>query len=177
MSRQQFRQAVTAAAAGTPYAVTPTDRGFDVGLDLADAAWYTLFGKAGLVKSVTHHVRVEDGWYYITDDTWDVRWKAGVPGIRGSASRSLGRFKQFGAQQSWGLDERGRLRPIVDFRFDSEEGRQLITGVAEQQGLAQRRGTAEKIGLLPCWSWPCWASSETLSAERLGSQRTRERRH
>jgi hypothetical protein len=148
MSRQQFREAVSAAAAGTPYAVIPTDRGFDVGLDLADAAWYTLFGRAGLVKSFTHHVRVEDGWYSITDDTWDVRWNAGVPGIGGSASRSLGRFKQFGVQQTWGLDERGRLRPVVDYSFNSEEGRQLITGIAEQLGLAQRRGTEEKIGIV-----------------------------
>jgi hypothetical protein len=46
------------------------------------------------------------------------------------------------------LDEHGRLRPVVDFRFDSEEGRQLVTGVAEQLGLTQRRGTAEKIGLV-----------------------------
>ena len=44
--------------------------------------------------------------------------------------------------------EHGRLRPVVDFRLNSEEGRQLITGVAEHLGLAQRRGTAEKIGLV-----------------------------
>ena len=148
VSRQHFREAVSAAAAGTPYAVIPTDRGFDVGLDLADAAWFTLFGKAGLAMSYIHHVRVEDGWYAITDDSREVRWHAGVPGVSGSASRSLGRVKQFGAQKSWGLDESGRLRPIVDYQFNSEEGRQLITGIGEQLGLTQRRGTAEKIGLV-----------------------------
>jgi hypothetical protein len=148
MTRQQFRAAVSAAAAGTPYAVTPTDQGFDVGLDLANASWYTLYGKAGLAMSYTHHVRVQEGWYSITDDSRGVRWGAGVPGFSGSSSRSLGRLKTFGAQKSWALDEHGRLRPVVEFRFDSEEGRQLITGVAEQLGLTQRRGTAEKIGLV-----------------------------
>jgi hypothetical protein len=29
-------------------------------------------------------------------------------------------------QKSWGLDERGRLQPVVDYRLNSEEGRLVM---------------------------------------------------
>ncbi len=35
----------------------------------------------------------------------------------------------------------------ADFRFGSEEGRDLVTGVAQQLGMELRRGGAERIGL------------------------------
>jgi hypothetical protein len=36
---------------------------------------------------------------------------------------------------------------VVDYRFNSEEGRDLVTTVADHLGLRQERGTSEKIGL------------------------------
>jgi hypothetical protein len=58
-----------------------------------------------------------------------------------------GRVIELGAQKVWALDEHGRFGVQADYRFSSEEGRQLVTGVAEQLGMRQRRGGAEKIGL------------------------------
>lgn len=139
---------VQEAAAGTPYAVTETDAGFDVTLNIVDAEWYGLFNKAGLEKVYLHHVAVpKPGVYQITDDSRTVEWVAGVPQLTASAQRQYGRVIEFGAQKVWAFDERGHFGPQADYRFNSEEGRDLVTGVAEQLGLKQRRGGAEKIGL------------------------------
>lgn len=145
---EEFRRRVEQAADGTPYAVTPTERGFDVAIDVVDAQWFGLFNKAGLSKHYTHHVAVPgDGSYTITDDARSIQWVAGVPQVKGSAERQLGRVKEFGVQKVWAIDEDGRFGQVVDFRFNSEEGRDLVTGVADQLGLKQRRGAAEKTGL------------------------------
>lgn len=139
---------VQEAAAGTPYVVTETDEGFDVTLNIVDAEWYGLFNKAGLEKVYIHHVAVpKTGVYTITDDSRTVEWVAGVPQLTASAQRQHGRVIEFGAQKVWAFDEQGHFGPQADYRFNSEEGRDLVTGVAEQLGLKQRRGGTEKIGL------------------------------
>ncbi|GAA1477681.1 hypothetical protein GCM10009623_21270 [Nocardioides aestuarii] len=145
---EDFRRRVEQATDGTPYAVTPTERGFDVAIDIVDAQWFGLFNKAGLSKHYLHHVAVAgDGSYTITDDARSVEWVAGVPQATGSAERQLGRVKELGVQKVWAIGEDGRFGQVVDFRFNSEEGRDLVTGVADQLGLKQRRGAAEKIGI------------------------------
>lgn len=149
VAAEELRRGVEAAAAGTPYVVTPTERGFDVSLDLVDAQWFGLFNAAGLRKQYTHHVAVRgDGTYTVTDDAREVEWVAGVPRVAAGTARQVGRVKELGVQKVWAFDERGRFGPVVDFRFSSEEGRDLVTGVADQLGLRLRRGTEETIGLL-----------------------------
>jgi hypothetical protein len=146
--REDFLAAVQGATAGTPYAVTPTDQGFDVALDIVDAQWYGVFNKAGLTKAYTHHVKVpDDGTYSITDDSREVEWVAGVPRASATASRQVGRVKEFGVQKIWAFDEQGNFGKVVDYRFNSEEGRDLVTMIGDRIGLKQQRGTSEKIGL------------------------------
>ena len=146
--RDEFLAAMQAAAEGTPYAVTRTEDGFDVGLDIVDAQWYGLFNKAGLTRTYVHHVRVgEDGSYSITDDSRSMDWVAGVPRVSASATRQIGRVKEFGVQKIWAFEEHGQFGNVVDYRFNSEEGRDLVTTVADRLGLKQERGTSEKIGL------------------------------
>lgn len=146
---EEFRRRVEATTEGTPYVVTPTASGFDVTLDIVDAQWFGVLNKAGLSKVYIHHVAVPgDGTYTVTDDSRTVEWVAGVPQAKGSAERVYGRVKEFGVQKVWAFDENGRFGQVVDFRFNSEEGRDLVTGVAEQLGLRQRRGAAEKTGLV-----------------------------
>lgn len=148
-SRQDFLDGVRQAAAGTPYVVTATDAGFDVTLDIVDAQWFGLFDKAGLDKVYIHHVAVaDDGTYTVTDDSRTVEWVAGVPRASASAERVYGRVKEFGVQKVWALDEHGRFGPVVGFRFNSEEGRDLVKGVAQQLGLKEKRGAAERTGLV-----------------------------
>lgn len=141
-------QGVQQAAEGTPYVVTPTAEGFDVSLDVVDAQWFGLFNKAGLRKVFVHHVTVPSpGVYTITDDARSVEWVAGTPRVAATAERQYGRVKEIGAQKVWAFDEHGRFGVQADFRFGSEEGRDLVTGVAQQLGLELRRGGAERIGL------------------------------
>ena len=148
-ARGAFLAGVQQAASGTPYAVAATDAGFDVTLDIADAQWFGLFDKAGLTKVYVHHVAVgDDGTYTVTDDSRSVEWVAGVPRAAASAERVYGRVKEFGVQKVWALDEHGRFGPVVDFRFNSEEGRDLVKGVAQQLGLKEKRGAAERTGLI-----------------------------
>ncbi|MFC4785673.1 hypothetical protein ACT8ZV_14425 [Nocardioides sp. MAHUQ-72] len=146
--REQFLAGVRQAAEGTPYVVTPTEAGFDVALDVADAQWYGLLNKAGLKKAYTHHVAVaDDGTYAVTDDSRTVEWVAGVPRLSASAERTRGRSYELSFQKSWALNEQGKPAKVVDYSFSSEKGRKLITGVADELGLRQRRGTEEKVGI------------------------------
>ena len=139
---------VQEAAAGTPYVVTETEKGFDVTLDVVNAEWYGVFNKAGLAKVFTHHVAVpEPGVYTITDDARTVEWIAGSPRTGATVERQIGRIKEVGFHKIWAFDEHGRFGLQADYTFSSEEGRQLITGIADQMGLTQRRGAAEKAGL------------------------------
>jgi hypothetical protein len=144
----QLYRRVQQAAQGTPYAVTETDKGFDVTLDIVNADWYGLFNKAGLKKVYVHHVAFpEPGVYTITDDSRTVDWVAGVPRTGGSVERKIGRFHEVGFQKVYAFDEHGEFGLQADYRFTSEEGRGLITRAADAEGLGQRRGNAEKAGI------------------------------
>ena len=52
--------AVRAAAAGTPYAVRETPKGFDLTIDVADAQWLAVFKAHGLKKVFTHKVALDE---------------------------------------------------------------------------------------------------------------------
>jgi hypothetical protein len=123
---------------GTPYVVTPTARGFDVALDIADNRWFELFGTAGLSKVYTHHVVVDGQHVTLTDDNREVRWDAGVPVLAGSAKRSMGRSIEFSFEKTWALGGSGRLAKVVDYTFSSEEGRRIIEGAIKELGLDER---------------------------------------
>lgn len=140
---------VQQAAEGTPYVVRETGTGFDVTLDIVDAQWFGVLNKAGLSKVYTHHVGVpEAGVYTVTDDSQTVEWVAGAPRTTGSAERVVGRVKEFGFEKVWAFDEHGDFGVQAEYRFDSEEGRQLLTAVADELGMRQQRGAAEKAGLV-----------------------------
>ena len=155
--REEFLRAVQEAVDGKPYAVTPTEAGFDVTIDVVDAQWYGLINKAGLTKTFVHHVRVgEDGSYSITDDARELEWVAGVPRISATASRTVGRVKEISFRKTYALDENLQPAKVVDYSFNSEEGRSLVTSAADRLGLKQERGSSEKIGL--------WVGLGTIAA-------------
>jgi hypothetical protein len=148
VAAHEFHRRVLEMSEGTPYVVQETDKGFDVTLDIVDAQWFGLFAKAGLRKVYVQHVAVpEPGVYTVTDDARSVEWSAGVPTF-GRAERVRGRVREFGVQKVWAFDSQGRFGVQADYRFNSEEGRDLVEGVARELGLEQRRGAAEKTGLV-----------------------------
>jgi hypothetical protein len=142
-----FESHVRAAFEGTPYVVTRTPAGFDVSLDVANAQWYGLFNKAGLRYVFTHEVTVGDGWFSITDVERELRWSAGVPSLLGSASFQKGRVIRYASEKTWAFDKNGRFRPVVDYRFDSEEARSVVMHLGKQLGLRYRMSSHARIGL------------------------------
>jgi hypothetical protein len=139
---------VRVAVEGTPYAVTPAEGGFDVTLDLADAQWWGLLDRAGLQRSIVHEVRLRGAEAFtVTDVERRVDWVAGVPRLAASATLKRGRSLGVGGEKVWALDDDGRISAVVDYRFDAAEGRQLVETAARSLGLAQRRGTEERIGI------------------------------
>ena len=146
--REDFLRKIQTAVEETPYVVTETDRGFDLTLDIVDAKWFGLYFKEGLQRVYTSHVEVPgDGTYSVTDDSRTVEWQAGVPTMSGSVERTRGRVYERSSEKVWALGADLRFGAVVDYRFNSEEGRQLITAVADNLGLKQQRGRDEKIGL------------------------------
>lgn len=145
----EFARRLREVTDGTPYVVTDTDTGFDVSLDIVDAEWFGLFDAAGLSKTYIHHVAVpEPGKYTVTDESRTLEWVAGTPRLAASGERVYGRVKELGVQKVWAFDAQGRFGVQADYRFDSEEGRDLIKGVAGELGLSVKRGGAEKTGLV-----------------------------
>lgn len=150
MSRaREFAAAVAKTAEGTPYVVTPTEKGFDVGVNIVDAEWFGLLDRAGMRRTFVHHVAVResDGSFSITDESRSVRWVAGVPRFAASAQFAQGRIIQFGAERVWAFDAHGDFGVQAEYRFNAREGRDLIEGVAQQLELRQRRGAIERGAL------------------------------
>lgn len=146
--RDDFFRNMQTAVEETPYVLTETERGLDLTLDIVDAKWYGLYFKEGLHRVYTYHVELPgDGTYTVTDDSRTVEWQAGVPTISGSVERTRGRVYDRSSEKVWALGEDFRPGKVVDYRFDSEEGRRLIRAVADRLGLKEKRGRDEKIGL------------------------------
>ena len=73
-----------------------------------------------------------DGTYAVTDDSRTVEWEAGVPTISGSVERTKGRVYERSTEQVWALGEDFRFGKVVDYKFNSEEGRRVIKAVAKR---------------------------------------------
>ncbi|WP_441964545.1 hypothetical protein [Mycolicibacterium houstonense] len=142
-----FGDAVATAAEGTPYKVSPTQRGFDVELDIVNAQWWELFDRAGLRSSFRWRVREHASYYTITDRQVRMKWSAGIPRFAFSWEMQGGRIFAFTREKIWALSDRGRIEPVVNYRFNSREGRDLIRMVARQQGLKERQPWSVNLAL------------------------------
>jgi hypothetical protein len=143
-----FRDAVAAAAHDTPYTVVDTKKGFDVQLDMANAHWWGLFNRAGLRKTFRWRVVERGSHFTITDRQREMRWQAGVPALGGTLQGQSGRILTLSREKIWALSDRGRIEAVVDYKFNSREGRDLIRLVARQQGLTERLPLALKFTLI-----------------------------
>jgi hypothetical protein len=143
-----FRDRVSRHAEGTPYVVTPTAGGFDVGIGIADAQWYQLYAKAGLRKTFVHHVAMTGPKdFTITDDSFEMSWEAGHPRLGARLERFVGRKYEFSFQKTIAITEEARLDTVVDYRFSSEEGRKLIKKAGKELGLREHMPTSAKGAL------------------------------
>ena len=97
----ELQRAVDRATRDTPYMVVSTEKGFDVGLRLADARWRQFFGSAVLRQTFRWKVTEKKSRYSITDEAASVRWAAGVPRFDFSASKQSGRIFSFSRSMIW----------------------------------------------------------------------------
>lgn len=105
-----------------------------------------------------HHVALdpEAGTLQITDDARTVTWKAGAdneggvprPVLGGSVQRAQGRIGERSSKKVWAVDEAGEFAKVVDYTFDSSEGRRPIRAAAQEQGWREQAGAAQKVGLV-----------------------------
>lgn len=133
-----FRDAVAAAARSTPYTVVDTKKGFDVQLDIANAQWWGLYNRAGLRKTFRWRVRERKSHFTIFDRQVEMHWRAGIPTLGASVEAQGGRIFSLSREKIWALSDRGRIEPVVDYKFNSREGRDLIRLTARQLGLKER---------------------------------------
>lgn len=143
----EFRAAVAAATQGTPYTVVDTKKGFSVRLNVADSQWWGLYNRAGLRKTFRWDVVERGSRFSINDRQLEIRWHAGVPTAGAALEMNSGRIVSFSRQKIWALSDRGRIEPVVDYKFNSREGRDLIRLVAGQLGLKERWPLTMKITL------------------------------
>lgn len=134
----EFHEAITRAVADTPYVVVPTEDGFEVNLDIANARWYGAFNKAGLEYDYSCRVTVSEDSFKIVQGTRKVSWTAGVPS-HGSVEWSSGRIYGFEFNKSWALDESFRPAQVIDYSFSPNESLALVRAVGQQLGLTEKR--------------------------------------
>ena len=139
-ARYLLQHEVVRSVAGTPYVVTPTGKGFDLTIDLADARWYGLLSASGMRTWVRVAVTFpRPGSYSLTEHHRSITWRAGVPAelsLRGFSGRTHSSRRQ----KVWGLAEEGRVRQVVDLRFSSQEMCDLVDEPAQRLGLRHRHG-------------------------------------
>ncbi len=154
---QRLVEAVRANAEGSPYVVEETESGFRVLLDVADARWWGPLSKSGMREVVTYEVRLdeESKRITITDTLRSVEWFGGSsledgmrPRLSGRAEVIRGRIYRWGARKIWTLDGQGRFRKVVDYSFDTTEGRDLICRAARSLGWRERMPLSVKLGLV-----------------------------
>ncbi|GAA1060143.1 hypothetical protein [Agromyces bracchium] len=141
--------------ADTAYAITPTERGFDVALDLADAKWWVPLSRNGLRQTFIHQVAVDESarTYSVNDVSRTIDWKVGADGQTRTPSLRMGMSGQSGYVAARrrkvviGLSDRGRVEPVVDIAFDSAVAREHVDAAASELGLSKNLSRDQRIGL------------------------------
>ncbi len=155
-TRQTLLDQLRAVTQGTPYVVTETADGFDLGIDIVDAQWFNLMRLNGLQRVFTYEVTLDEEQqkYSITDVAHTVSWDAGAgadgpPTLHREQSTERGRVYSKSFHLETGVDARtGEVGTPVNYRFDSSEGRGIIRGVLKENGWSEQMGTEQKIGLV-----------------------------
>lgn len=151
-SKQEFIEGVSRAAEGTPYAVTEQPYGFDLTVDVTSQRWLTLTSAHGIKRVFTHEVHLEDdGRYGITDVDNQVSYRgSGAGGVSLTAMKkfSRGRVMSYSRRIEFGVDaDTGAMGKVVDYSFRAGEGRDLVRGVAKQQGWKERMNGEQRGAL------------------------------
>jgi hypothetical protein len=147
----EFREAVTAAAVGTPYLVEPTEVGFDVRVDLSEAYWLGVLTNGQGHRAIENHVVLDPvtRTMQITDDHVEVRRSDGGPSLGGlEVTRTVGRVFEVSHQKTWRRGADGKPEVVSERRFTTAEAHELIRGVATELGWTEKADSYRLIALV-----------------------------
>ncbi|MQA97604.1 MAG: hypothetical protein GEV11_24360 [Streptosporangiales bacterium] len=138
---QELYARVQAATAGTPYTMVPTERGFDLTVDVDVPQWQELLTRRRITQVHTYRVALypEKATYTITDVVRTVEFEAGLGGVRLGATAFVGRSLYRTSHRA--LDGSG------EYSFSSGEGHGLIRGPAAELGWREAQPASVKIAL------------------------------
>ena len=139
----------------SPYALTRTEKGFKVAIDLADAKWWLPLSRNGLKDTFVFDVVCNEAakTYAVTDTQRRISWKAGatpgtfVPHFSMNFSYNSGRIISRRREKQFGLSDAGKIGATVDINFSSRFGADAIRTAADELGWKEKMGTNQKIGL------------------------------
>lgn len=90
---------------------------------IVDARWYEIFAKASLEKVFRVRMKFDETDHELRtkDEEYEVSWRAGVPALSISKSKTMGQTQsiQFGA--AYGFTEELRPGEIYNYRFNTGE--------------------------------------------------------
>jgi len=94
--------------------------------------------REGLTSSFSWRVKERESSFTIYDRKIRMQWSAGIPRLAGTLEYQGGRIMGFTREKMWALSDRGVIESVVDYKFNSREGRDAIRLVAQQLGLRER---------------------------------------
>ena len=130
---------IEAAAAGTPYRMCRTERGFDLTVDVDVPQGQELLTRRRVTQVHTFRValRPEEKVFTLTDVVRTVEYEAGPGGVRLGRTVSVGRSVSVTSHRT--LDGSGQ------YTFSSAEGHRLIRGAAGELGWREAQPASVKI--------------------------------
>ncbi|MET7906708.1 hypothetical protein ABZU45_06295 [Streptomyces avermitilis] len=130
---------IQAAAAGTPYRMCRTERGFDLTVDIDVPRWQELLTRMRVTQVHTYRValRPQKQVYTLTDVVHTVEYKAGSGGVRLGAAVSVGRSVSWTSNRTVDGSEQ--------YTFSTAEGHRLIRDAAGELGWREAQPASVKI--------------------------------
>jgi hypothetical protein len=125
-----------------PFSVMPSaESDLAASWKIVDANWYEIFAKAGLDKSHTIYLRLDDGKHEARalEESSTVAWTAGVPRLSISIERTRGRTlgsKEFGAGYAFKGVNPLDFGQVYNYRFNVSEMKDPIVKIITDNGWA-----------------------------------------
>jgi hypothetical protein len=114
---------------------------------IVDAAWYEIFAKAGLEKVFRIRMKFDEQEHELRtkDEELTVEWRAGVPSLQLSRSKTIGQSQsiQFGTR--YGFTEELRPGEIYTYHFSTGEMKDPIQDVVTGCGWTYKGVTFGKL--------------------------------
>ena len=126
-SRQEVRKRIMEV--NRPSAPFQIIDGAEEGVDLiaewkiVDAGWYEIFAKAGLEKTFRIFMKLDENDHEVRakDHEYSLSWRAGVPHLEMSMSKSMGQTQSIQFGTAYAFTEELRPGEVYNYRFSTGE--------------------------------------------------------